>query len=286
MTEQYFALGLVFFAVFIGIMVLLSILSANSVYTAQLNNSTNEDRQILVRKQNKQVGIYLGVCTAGLVLAAGWCCNIPWYSCLILSLVLAFGTSQIPLLAQKIKTRKRNQEFENSMLDFTVAILNSLKAGLSLPSSIESALENTGGPIYEEFSLALKEHRLGVEFQTAIQHMAQRVDSENLQLFVLTVSVCMKTGGSMVDVLTHVVTTIRQRTEFYDKLKTMVAQAEFESMMISLSPLAAIGILYLVKPDFISPLFTHPVGWCALAFVCCWETIGFIIVKKTINIKY
>ena len=151
---------------------------------------------------------------------------------------------------------------------------------------LEAALENTSGAIYDEFSLMLKEHRLGLELPIAINNMTQRNDSENLQLFALTISVCMKTGGSMVDVLEHVVATIRQRGEFQDKVKTMVAQSKFEALAISLSPLAALLILYAVKPDFVYPMLVHPIGWCAMAFVCFWEIIGFIIIKRVVTVKF
>ena len=286
MTEQYFALGLVFFAVFIGILVVLSVMSAYSSYMIQLRNVSGNDKELLIRKQNMQSGIYLGVCSAGFVLAVGWCCRIPWFFNTILALLIALGCARLPAVIRRMNIRRRNQEFEKGMLDFTVVVLNSLKAGLSLPGSIEAALENAGGPIYVEFSLVLKEHRLGVDLQTAVQNMVMRVDSENLQLFALTLSVCMKTGGSVVEVLDQVIATIRQRSEFQDKLKTMVAQSEFEATMISLSPLAAIGILYLVKPDFVVPMFVHPLGWTAMIFVIIWETIGFVIIKKVITVKY
>lgn len=286
MTSQYFVLGIVFFAAFIGTLVLIPLFSAHSSYLATLNNSSYDEKQILIKKRNIQAGFSLSICFFALGIAVGWCMDFTWYIYLPAALILAIAVYKLPLIINKKMAAKGLQDFNEGMLDFTVLILNGLKAGLSLSSAIESALENTTGPVYEEFSLMLKEHRLGVELPVAINNMTQRNDSDNLQLFALTISVCMKTGGSMVDVLDHVVMTIRQRSEFQDKVKTMIAQSKFEALAISLSPFAALLILYVVRPDFVYPMLVHPIGWCAIAFVCLWEIIGFIIIKQVITIKY
>ena len=286
MINQYFVLGIVFFAAFIGALVLIPLFSAHSSYLATLNNSSYDEKQILIRKRNIQAGFSLGICIFALIVAAGWCMDFSWYIYLPVALLLCAAVYRLPAIINKKIAVKGLRDFDDGMLDFTVLILNSLKAGLSLTGAIEAALENTSGPIYDEFSLMLKEHRLGLELPIAINNMTQRNDSENLQLFALTISVCMKTGGSMVDVLEHVVATIRQRGEFQDKVKTMVAQSKFEALAISLSPLAALLILYAVKPDFVYPMLVHPIGWCAMAFVCFWEIIGFIIIKRVVTVKF
>ena len=287
MTSQYLALGTVFFAVFIGTLVLTPLFSAHSSYLATLNNSSSyDDKQILVKKRNVQVGLSLGICICALVVAAGWCMKFAWYIYLPIALLLGAVMCWLPFVISRKVALRRLRAFDDGMLDFTVMIQNSLKAGLSLTGAIEAALENASGAVYDEFALMLKEHHLGLELPRALSNMSQRNDSENLQLFVLTVSVCMKTGGSMVEVLDHVVSTIRQRGEFQDKVKTMVAQSKFEALAISMSPFAALIILCIFKPSFVKPLLVHPIGWCAMAFVCIWEIIGFIIIKRVVTVKF
>ncbi len=286
MIDQYFVLGIVFFAVFVGVWALIPLFSAHTSYLAALNNASLDEKEIMIRKRNIQAGFSLSVCILALGLAAGWCLELAWYFYIPIALILAVAVYRLPFILQKKLSAMNIQIFDAGMLDFTVLILNSLKAGLSLSGAIEAALENSSGAIYEEFSLMLKEHRLGVELPVAIQNMTKRNESENLQLFALTVSVCMKTGGSMVDVWEHIVATIRQRGEFQDKLKTMIAQSKFEAIAISASPFAALLILYIVKPDFVYPMLVHPIGWCAMAFVCLWETIGFIIIKRVVTVKF
>jgi tight adherence protein B len=132
----------------------------------------------------------------------------------------------------------------------------------------------------------LREHRLGVDLVESIQRLNKRIVSENLQLFSATVCVTIRTGGSMADVLDHVIETIRQRSAFHDKLKTMISQSEFEAFCISLSPLAAFVILYLLDRKLMTPMLTTPIGWAAIGGVVILEVIGFIVLKKVTYVKF
>ena len=96
----------------------------------------------------------------------------------------------------------------------------------------------------------------------------------------------MRTGGSMADVLDHVIETIRQRSAFQDKLKTMIAQSQFEALLISFSPLAAFFILYMLDRDLMTPMVTTDIGWLSLCTVVILEVVGFMILKKVTTVKF
>lgn len=205
---------------------------------------------------------------------------------IIVGFAFAFIAYQLPMWNINRKIKKRNELFEAGMLDFSILIANTLRAGIALPSAIEMAIQTIDGPIREEFNVVLREHRLGVDLIDAINKLNKRIKSENLQLFSATVCVTMRTGGSMADVLDHVIETIRQRSSFQDKLKTMITQSEFESMLISASPLVAFVVLYLLNPDLMRPMLTTTIGWLTILSVIVFETIGFIIMKKVTTVKF
>ncbi len=199
---------------------------------------------------------------------------------------LALLAYQLPHWIVMWKVRKRNEQFEEGMLDFTILIANTLRAGIALPSAIEMAIQTVGGVIREEFTIVLREHQLGMDLAESIERLTKRIRSENLLLFSATICVTMRTGGSMADVLDHVIATIRQRTAFQDKLKTMISQSEFEAFAISLSPLAAFVILYLLDSRLMRPMLTTPIGLGAIGVVVLLEIIGFFVLKKVTRVKF
>ena len=222
----------------------------------------------------------VAVAALALIIISGFYWGIP------IGIAFAFIAYQLPMWNINKKIKKRNELFESGMLDFTILIANTLRAGIALPSAIEMAIQTIEGPIREEFNIVLREHRLGVDLVESIERLNKRVKCENLQLFSATICVTMRTGGSMADVLDHVIETIRQRSAFQDKLKTMISQSEFEALLISCSPFVAFIILYLLDRDLMTPMLTTGIGWTAICGVVLLEVIGFIILKKVTTVKF
>ena len=233
-----------------------------------------------LRKMRLSAGVIVGGTALALIIVSNFYWATP------LALVFALLAYQVPAWHIEMKIKKRNDEFEAGMLDFTILVANTLRAGIALPSAIEMAMQTTKGPITEEFSMVLREHQLGVDLVESIERLNKRVKSENLQLFSATICVTMRTGGSMADVLDHVIETIRQRSAFYEKLKTMVSQSQFEALLISLSPLAAFLILFLIDKSLMLPMLTTGLGWLAIGVIVLLEAGGFIILKKVTAVDF
>ena len=192
----------------------------------------------------------------------------------------------LPKLYYQHKVKRRNQEFENGMLDFTVLVGNTLRAGVALPAAIEMVLPNTRGAVREEFALTLQEHRLGMDLVESLDRMNKRVVSENLQLFTVTVSVAMRTGGSMSDVLNSVVSIIRARSAFQERLQVILAQSNFEALMMSCAPLIAMVLLFVQNSQDALLLVTTRWGWLALGVVLLMEVVGYVCIKWLTEVKY
>lgn len=285
--DNLIVLGIVFIAVLVCAVVFLPVFFTRNGKSAQETGFDAVDdparrfiQPDVLRKMRYSACMIVGVSVATLMIFL----NCYWG--LLLAPVAALIAYQIPQWVLDRKIKKRNERFEEGMLDFTILIANTLRAGIALPSAIEMAIGSVGGPIREEFSVVLREHRLGVDLAESIERLTKRIQSENLQLFSATICVTMKTGGSMADVLDHVIVTIRQRSAFYDKLKTMISQSEFEAVAISLAPAAAFVILYLIDKPLMLPMLVSPIGWAVIGLVIFWEAIGFLVLRKVVQVKF
>lgn len=285
--NDFIVLGIVFLAVLVGVAVFLPI------FTAQKKKSENNDliesyddpvrrfvEPEMLQKMRYSAAMIVVVLGVAFVIAVDHFLIAP------LVIVFAFLAYQLPQWMIMRKIKKRNKDFDEGMLDFAILIANSLRVGIAFPSAIEMAIETVGGTIREEFMIVLREHRLGMDLIESLDRLAHRIDSENFQLFSATVCVTMRTGGSMADVLDHVISTIRQRSAFQDKLKTMIAQSEFEALCISLAPLAAFVVLYVINNELMKPMVTTVIGWVSICGVIVLETVGFIILKAVTKVKF
>jgi tight adherence protein B len=183
------------------------------------------------------------------------------------------------------KVKKRALDFQKKLLDLVMGLANGLRAGMALPQALDVISRDVGGPLQEEIFIALSEYRLGVELPDALERIYRRIPAEDLKLLIISIRLSQQTGGSMADVLDHMIDTIRQRTVFQEKLATLTAQGRFESIAMALMPLAALAILYFLDPALMSPLVTTGTGWCALGIVAILEAIGFLIIRKIVAIE-
>lgn len=284
--NEIIVLVIVFIAVLVCVAVFLPVFFAQKTETAEdLQHIVDDPVRRFIEPENLQKMRYsscmiVAVAALALIIVSGFYWGIP------IGIAFAFLAYQLPMWNINRKIKKRNELFESGMLDFTILIANTLRAGIALPSAIEMAIQTIEGPIREEFNVVLREHRLGVDLVESIERLNKRVKCENLQLFSATICVTMRTGGSMADVLDHVIETIRQRSAFQDKLKTMISQSEFEALLISCSPFVAFIILYILDRDLMTPMLTTGIGWIAIFGVILLEVIGFIILKKVTTVKF
>ncbi len=257
-----------------------------TLYPAIIKQTSKESPNISdISPGERRKNMFFSVLVFGIVLTGLLIAGIVWWIIAIVTLLATFlfwWCMNKYTIAQK---RKREEFFESRMLDFLVLVCNNLKSGFALPNAIDTASKSIGGVLGAEFNIMLSEYRLGMELGTAISRMNLRVKSENLQLFSATVSIAIRTGSTISNVLERLIFTIRKRNEISDKLKAMTAQFNFEALAMSFFPFIAFGVLYMIAPKLMSPMVTTGIGWATIAFIIILELIGLQILKKICNVK-
>lgn len=183
------------------------------------------------------------------------------------------------------KLKKRKQLFESKILDLTMGLANAMKAGMALPQAIERIGSQMGGVMQEELSVTLHEYRLGMSIVDAMGRLYERMPCEDMRLLYSAIQLTTQSGGSLVDVLSQMVTTIRQRVDFHQKLLTLTAQGRFEALAMASAPLAAFLLLYFAQPELVIPLVTTFTGWVAIGAALTMEVIGYIVIRKIVTIE-
>lgn len=185
-------------------------------------------------------------------------------------------------LNKRIKARQRL--FDARLTDLTLGLANGLRAGSALPQSLELVARDMGGPMTEEMALVLHEYRLGMDLPESLNRLCERMPGEDLSLLVTAIRLTMQSGGSLAEVLDRITDTIRERTAFQDRLRTMTAQGRFEAIAMAAAPALAFLVLYFLDPKLMQPLVQTKIGWCAIGAVVALETVGFLVINKIVTV--
>ncbi len=200
-------------------------------------------------------------------------------------LFTALAGLAVPTLFIKSRIKKRLKTI-NLQLGDTIAIMsNALKAGHSFFQSVDSVSRETTGPISEEFTKLQKEINFGVNTETALENMVNRVGSDDLELMVTAVLIQRQIGGNLSEILDNISSTIRQRVKMKGEIKALTAQGRMSGYIIAGLPVLLGGMMAVISPDQIKLLFSEPLGIAMLGAAVLSESIGIYVVNKIVNVE-
>ena len=293
LSERYMVYLLVFAATGLLVYVVVQLVQSFSMerYDRQVKNVNSKGHRndigyFIDPKTLFQAQLSLGVLMLGLVIAVLLFFQVfYWYVLLPAGAVsLALGVV-LPLLYFLRKVKKRAQDFERSILDFSIGLTSGLRAGQALPQALEVFSRRCEDPMKEELNVVLREYRLGLELTDALQRMYDRLPCEDLQLLIISIRLTTQSGGSLADVLQRITQTIRGRIEFHQKLQALTAQGRFEALAMSLAPLVAFVLLFIINNDLMLPMVQTLIGWCAIGVMLALEVIGYIVIRAIVDVK-
>ena len=200
-------------------------------------------------------------------------------------LVLASIGGYFPTLFLKMHINKRLKTV-NSQLGDTIAILsNAMKAGHSFFQAVDSVSREMTGPVADEFTKLQKEISLGVNTETALENMVNRVGSDDLELMVTAVLIQRQIGGNLSEILDNISGTIRQRIKTKGEIKTLTAQGRMSGIIIAILPFVLAGAMAVISPQQMVTLVTNPLGIVMIIIAVIMELIGIVFVRKIINVE-
>ncbi|RJE48276.1 MULTISPECIES: type II secretion system F family protein [unclassified Dehalobacter] len=181
---------------------------------------------------------------------------------------------------------KKIKKFNNQLPDILLTLANSLKAGFSLFQAMEMAAQEMPDPLSSEIKMTLKEMAYGESTENALLNLSQRVESKDLELMVTAILIQRQIGGNLAEILINIHDTIQERLQIQGEIKTLTAQGRLSGYIIGALPILIGLVITMMQPSFMMPLFQDPLG---IVLLCCGavlEIIGFIAIRKIVNIKF
>lgn len=191
----------------------------------------------------------------------------------------------IPLLIFRYMKNKRMMLFSEQLGDALLTMSNSIKAGFSFQQAINTAAQELPDPIGAEFKRVVREMSYGVTQETALYNMYKRTHNEDVKMLTSAIAISAKTGGNLSDVLTTISNTVRSRIAIRQKVKTLSAQGKTSAVIVGILPIALLGVMMVMNPDYLQPMFTDHRGIIMLIAAVIMEIIGFFFMKKITDIE-
>lgn len=203
----------------------------------------------------------------------------------IIPAIVGLAAFLTPTVVVRILKWRRDRKFGVQLVDALVAMGNSLRAGHSLPAALELIARETDNPMGQEMRLLVQEMRLGVTMEDALQHLYERMPSEDLDILITSVLISREVGGNLAEVFDNIADTIRERHRIQGKISSLTAQGKLQGAIIGMLPVMILVALNAMAPELMRPMFEHWQGWLMMGVVVVLEAMGVFMIWRIVSIK-
>src|SRR3990167_3887106 len=191
---------------------------------------------------------------------------------------LLIGSSYF--FAKAFRWYRYKKIFIKQLPDVIEMVILSLRAGRTITDSIKTVGEELKGPVAKQFRNIARQYELGKDFLNVVKDVSNRLKIPDFSFFVIVLGGQQETGGNIIKILTSLMVMLRQRRLMQLKIKALSSEGIFSAFLLVLLPFILMGIMRLIRPDYMDLLFTTPVGRQLLIIGGISELIGCIVIFR------
>ena len=188
------------------------------------------------------------------------------------------------MLVLRLADRRRRRMVQQFPIALDVFI-RGLRAGHPIGSALELLTEEMADPIGSEFGIAVDEMTYGADLKDALQNMADRCGVDDMQMFVVSLSVQGETGGNLAEILENLSRVIRERASMLLKVRALSSEGRMTATLLTALPILAFTALFLINPEFYLDVSDDPAFIPGFVGLLLLYAVGFFWIRRLVDLK-
>ncbi len=206
----------------------------------------------------------------------------------VVQLALAFAVAIGVLLPWMVIGRKADARRRRMEAQFPVALdvfVRGLRAGHPIPAAMNLLVEEMEDPVGTEFGIVSDEIPFGFTLRDALQRMADRWGLPDIDMFVVSVSVQMETGGNLAEILENLGRVIRERASMFMKVRALSSEGRMTAVVLTALPILSFAGLFALRPEFYLEVAGDPIFTIGFAGLLLLYAVGFFWIRRMVDLK-
>ncbi|HZN97725.1 MAG TPA: type II secretion system F family protein [Gemmatimonadales bacterium] len=191
----------------------------------------------------------------------------------------------LPNLYVRRKRTKRLNAFEELLPESIDLVGRALRAGHPLSAGFKMAADDGPEPVAGEFRRIFEEQRFGLPLQDSLLALTDRVNLVDVRILVTAILIQREVGGNLAEILDNLAAVVRARFTIRRQIRVYTAQGRMTGYLLSALPIILFSILYMINGQYMSILFTDPIGKMLIGVAISMQFIGFLWIRKIIKIE-
>ncbi len=255
-----------------------------------LNNLEVKLTQAGMRMSAERLLMLMGVATLGIAVTApillGIADMLNSFTAFLLVLVFAVAIGAVlPLILLDRKATKRIKKFEEQFPIALDIFVRGLRAGHPVTGALDLLVEEMPDPIGSEFAMVIAEISYGYDLRDALNNLANRVQTTDIQMFSVCVAIQAETGGNLADILEGLSRVIRERQSMVLKVRALASEGKMTAIVLSVLPICTFLFVFTTQPEFFLDVVDDPWFLPGIIGIGIWYAIGIVMIRKIVDLK-
>lgn len=187
--------------------------------------------------------------------------------------------------------KKKKQQFHQQFKE----AIQSLSTALNVGYSVENAMRETAKDlqviykkdekIVREFHYMTRQLEMNIPIETVLAEFSQRVNTEDVHLFITVFSIAKRSGGDMLRIIREASNQISGKIEIKNEIEAMMAAKRLEFQIMSVIPIVMICYLKMSFPEFMEQLYGNLLGVCVMSLCLIVYLAAYELGKHIIEIE-
>ncbi|MEE3458285.1 MAG: type II secretion system F family protein [Candidatus Faecousia sp.] len=202
---------------------------------------------------------------------------------------LVAGRIFVPTRTKQI--RDKNARTLNSQFrDFLEAFNTSIGAGKNVVDSFHAVYDDMriqfeeDAFIVKELEVILSGMANNFDVEDLMEDLGNRSGNDDIVSFANVFRISYRKGGNLKDTINTTHSILSDKMEIKEEIETMVSASKMEQTVMIFMPIALIGIMKAMSPDF-ARNFATPAGIASTTIAVGLFVVSYFVGRKILNIK-
>lgn len=179
----------------------------------------------------------------------------------------------------------RQALFERQLVDGLELSARALRAGHPLLGAFHLISEEIPAPVGRIFGEICQHQAMGGSLDDALRRVAALTRNEDMKLFSASLSINLRTGGNLADVVYGLAHVIRERMRLNRRFRVLIAQTQSSKRILLLMPVVMLSILGWVNPEYVAKLGNNAAGIVLSLVAAASWLVGWAVMNRMAALK-
>ncbi|WP_418886280.1 type II secretion system F family protein [Enterocloster lavalensis] len=185
------------------------------------------------------------------------------------------------------RLRRLNLEFKDGIL----VLASFLSAGYSIENAVAASgreltlLYGADGLMAGEFEEMARGLRLNRTVESVFLDLGGRSGLEDVNNFAQVFAAAKRSGGDLVEIISHTAGVIRDKVQVEEEIHTMTASKAFEQKIMSLVPVLIVLYIDLTSPGFFDIMYRTMAGRLVMSGCLAVYGISLLLARRILQVE-